>query len=102
MGSVEMNLCNTRIALHPRCLLQMLSKVLRNFPENCKLALDDLLVPAIRQMARDIPDKTLSSFVVEHLLPQCAGCIEVLESDLGEIGDRFADPVRVVDFGSID
>ena len=95
VSAVEPYLRNTRVALNACSLLKTLRNVVGDFAEDGDLALENLLIPAGRHVARDGGDETFAGAVVEDLLPQSPGGDEILGSDLGEESDGIAYEIAV-------
>ena len=95
MRAIEGKIRNPIVPLNASRLLQPRSKVRGNLSEDSDLALDDLLVLAVRHVSGHIADEAFLGPRVEHLLPQCARGREILRADLGEEGDGVAGEVPV-------
>jgi hypothetical protein len=83
------------VALDTGSLLKATGKVLGNVAEDGNLALDDFLLGTGAHVTRDVLDKTLSGGLIEDLLIQGTGCVEVLLTDLGQEGDSLSGKVTV-------
>jgi len=63
--------------------------------EDGDLALDDFLLGTGAHVARDVLDDAFSGTLIEDLLPQGTGGVEVLLADLGKEGDSLSCKVTV-------